>query len=193
MKDTFHWIIPIIVFFLFACKDQESVKSSIHIQTLLVNYLENPLGLDDAEPSFSWKMTSAERGKYQTAYQVLVSSSQENLDKGIGEMWDSGIIQSENSIHIPYKGNSLLSGQRYYWKVRIWDEKGLPSYFSEQAWFEMGKLDPEDWTAKWISQKEDSAGMPVLLPAPYFRREFKLEKDMGRARRYISGLGYYIA
>jgi len=138
-------------------------------------------------------MTSSDRGKNQSAYRILVALEKENLDFDIGDMWDSGKVQDDQSTNIVYKGKPLESGKRYYWKVKIWDEIGIPSDFSQVTWFEMGKLHPGDWHASWISQQKDSTGMPLLLSAPYFRKDFFINKEVLYARLYITGLGYYKA
>jgi alpha-L-rhamnosidase len=64
--------------------------------------------------------------------------------------WCSGRVSSGQSIHLPYKGKPLASGQRYYWRVRTWDAHGMVSPWSATAWWETALLKPEDWSAKWI-------------------------------------------
>ncbi len=146
---------------------------------LLCEYVSNPLGIDVAQPRFSWMLDHCQRSQLQSAYQVLVTSKQENLDAHNGDKWDSGKVVSAQSINILYRGSSLESGKTYYWKVRLWDKDGKVSSWSKIATFEMGLLKSEDWGGKWI-------GGEGLL-----RKEFTINKDMAQARVYISGLGYY--
>lgn len=161
--------------------------SNINPISLTCNYLENPLGVDTPTPRLSWKLQSDERGQYQTGYRILVSSSTEKLNNNQGDLWDSGKIISCDSIHIPYEGKSLLPRQTCFWKVCVWDKHGKISNWSNQGCWEMGLLSPKDWKAKWIGNRKNRDG----LPAPMFRQEFTLEKQVTKARAYICGLGYY--
>src|SRR5439155_240114 len=54
-------------------------------------------------------------------------------------------------------GSKLESRHRYYWKVRVWDERGQLSESTETSWWEMGFLTPDDWKAPWISWKNPEA------------------------------------
>ncbi len=126
---------------------------------LRCEYLVNPLGIDANTPRLSWQSDNSERNWKQAAYQILVASSPELLSAGNPDVWDSGRINSDESVDIGYRGPALNSRHRYYWKVRVWDAAGQPSESSESAWWEMGLLHPEDWKAKWIAWKnpEDRA------------------------------------
>lgn len=146
---------------------------------LLCEYCVNPVGLDVSRPRFSWVLIHEERGRKQSAYQILVASSMENIVRDIGDMWDSGKVCSNQSVNVEYSGKMLESGKIYYWKVRWWDDKDQASPYSKVATFEMGLLKQEDWRAKWIT------GGTLL------RRKFRLDKKVRLARIYVSGLGYY--
>src|SRR5215831_13776779 len=76
---------------------------------LRCEYLENPIGIDVEHPRLSWVMNSTERGQTQTAYQVLVASSAARLKANQGDVWDSGKVQSDQSIQVPYAGRRLVS------------------------------------------------------------------------------------
>jgi len=167
-------------------KEKEEMLGVRVPTNLLCEYTSNPLGIDVVQPRFFWVCNHSERGQIQSAYQILVGSNWANLDTENGDEWDSGKVVSEESINISYAGNSLESGKTYFWKVRIWDKNGKVSTWSKVATFEMSLLKPDDWKAHWIglSDKKNEKG-------PLFRKEFKLDKDIARARVYISGLGYY--
>ena len=92
-------------------------KKNIEPVGLQCEYLHNPSGLDIPHPRLSWKMgtTVAVRGQRQTAYQVLVASSRELLDKEQGDLWDSGQVHSDESVHIVYDGKTLITGQKCFW------------------------------------------------------------------------------
>lgn len=120
---------------------------------LRCEYLENPLGIDVAAPHFSWQSDSTERNWRQTAYEILVGSSDEDLRAGKADIWDSGKVESAESVGIVYRGPALESRKRYYWKVRGWDAGGHVLESTEGAWWETGLLHTTDWKAKWIRWK----------------------------------------
>ncbi|MHA1132484.1 MAG: glycoside hydrolase family 78 protein [Candidatus Helarchaeota archaeon] len=117
---------------------------------LRCEYLNNPLGIDVDKPRLSWILESDERNQIQTAYQILVASSQEMLDSDKGDLWDSKQIKSDETTHIDYAGIPLKSEMFCYWKVRVWDRNGVPSPWSDSAFWSMGLLNSADWKAKWI-------------------------------------------
>ncbi|MBD3373536.1 Bacterial alpha-L-rhamnosidase [candidate division KSB1 bacterium] len=166
-------------------------------KNLKVDYITQPLGLDTRSPGFSWEVGDLNRGAIQSAYQILLSASAANIDKNLGDMWDSGKIESDATIQIPYQGKPLESGTRYFWTVRTWDGAGTVSEYSPVTWFETGFLDPGDWTGEWISdgrtppEKDEDFYKPI--PVPLFRKSFTVSKKVHKARLYISGLGYYNA
>jgi alpha-L-rhamnosidase len=120
--------------------------------------LENPIGVDSIHPSLSWKLESDKRGEKQTAYRVLVASSIDKLDQDIGDLWDSGKVESDQSIHIAYAGKPLISKMTGYWKVITWGQDAQPGMWSPLSRWTMGLLKPSDWTAQWISAS--SAPLP---------------------------------
>lgn len=117
---------------------------------LTVDRQAAPLGLGDTAPELAWKLRAAGRGRAQTAYRIHVASSRARLAHGHGDVWDSGVVHSSDSAGVPYAGPALRSRGEYAWKVRVWDERGRPSRWSAQAHFEMGLLDGDDWSARWI-------------------------------------------
>ena len=148
---------------------------------LRVEYLTNPLGIDAARPRLSWRMTSAERNTVQSAYQIQVTRAGRPV-------WDSGRIQADSSVFVAYAGPALESRARYVWRVRVWDGKGRASAWSAPAWWEMGLLQPSEWTAAWIgSSAADSSGGP----APLLRRAFHLRGAVTSARLYATSHGLY--
>jgi alpha-L-rhamnosidase len=123
--------------------------------SLRCEYLTNPLGMDVPRPRFSWELESAVRGAGQSAYQVIVASSPEKLAKLEGDVWDSGRVESKQTVQIEYGGAPLVSNQRYHWTVRVWDELGREgNHEAATAWFETGLFAPADWAgAQWIAWK----------------------------------------
>jgi alpha-L-rhamnosidase len=171
------------------------VTSTMRAENPHCEYRINPVGLDVSQPHLSWTLASDQRGEKQTAFQVLVASSLETLAKDNGDLWQSGKVESDRQLHIPYAGKPLQSRMQAWWKVRVWDGKGEPSDWSAPGRWEMGLLGPADWEAQWIRHPapEPKSGEDCFNdhPAPLFRKEFSVEKPVARARAYISGLGYY--
>lgn len=183
LKKVCHLYIIITILSLIGSSCSEKNTSPIKVSDLKCEYQANPLGIDNEAPRFSWLLFSPERNQKQSAYRILVASSQEKLNNDIGDIWDSHKVKSDRSVQVAYEGIKLESGNRYYWKVRIWDKNRNKSEWSKPAYWEMGLLNAEDWKAEWITFKSESA--------PYFRKEFDLSGTIREARVYISGLGYY--
>ena len=100
----------------------------ISVAELRCEYDVNPLGIDARQPRMSWQVQSSGRNQVQTAYQVLVARSPKALSDG-DLVWDSGKVTSSQTVSIPYEGNPLRSGTRYYWKVRVWDGTDAASQY----------------------------------------------------------------
>lgn len=163
--------------------------------TLTCEYATNPLGIDAERPRFSWIPETEQRAQTQSAYQVRVASSREQLDADEGDKWDSGKIPSDRSVNIVYEGVALSSREVCCWKVRLWDGQDVQGEWSEVATFEMGLLAQSDpsspkgyaaagWHGKWI------AGSPEVS-APLLRKGFTLNTAVTRARAYVAGIGYH--
>ena len=181
----------------------------VHFQMLTCNYQTNPIAIDSEQPLLSWIVKADGYNREQTAFQILVASKEENLNEKEADFWNSGKVASSQSAHIKYKGNNLNPTQKYFWKVKIWDENGTASTWSQVNTFETGLMSEANWGgAKWISLSEDTrtseyrfrdyktGGMknPVKVtsnPVGYFRNEITANKEIKSARAYVCGLGYY--
>jgi len=156
--------------------------TSLTAPRLHCEHVVEPLGVQTPIPLLAWELYSSQPGTRQTAVQILAASSLERLGNGDGDLWDSGKIQS-TSNQMLYGNLSPQSGQRVYWKVRVWDEQDQPSSWSEPAWFEFGILHREEWEGEWIGAGDTEC-------APHLRREFEARVGLRSARAYFSGLGY---
>ncbi len=156
----------------------------LKVQNLLTDNLNNPIGIDEVIPKFSWQLESGKRNTMQTAYEIKVV-----LVKSI--VWSSGKIQSDESVHIAYNGTPLKSGKKYFWQVRVWDNNGKASSWSSPASFQMALLNKSDWKAKWI--EPGYAGDTVGAPCPMFRKQFSANKRIVSATAYITAHGLYEA
>src|SRR4029077_13742211 len=108
--------------------------------------------------------------------------------------WNSGKVNSAQSIHVAYAGKELPGTSQYFWKVKVFTNKG-ESAWSEAAHWSMGLLDKNEWQAKWIGYDKaspwDSITQWSRLSARYFRKEFQQAGTVKRATVYVCGLGVY--
>jgi alpha-L-rhamnosidase len=191
LKNTLTFFSVIFLLLFVSCQKKIVIRV---VDPRCENRIE-PLGINVASPYLSWKLESTQRAKKQAAYQIIVADSEENLSKNNGNLWHTEKILSDQSVQIKYNGMALSSGMSCYWKVRVWDEAGNLSDWSESSGWEMGLLAPDDWKAEWVNNGKNSPQNTDEFyendPAPLFRHEFKVEKKIRKARLYISGLGYY--
>ena len=126
---------------------------------LRVDDLAAPLGIDDPAPHFSWQLKDPARGAKQTGFEVLVASRAELLQQGNADVWDSGRVESSQSLNVHYAGPAVAASTRYFWRVKDWDAEGKPYPESEISWWETGLLMPAGWSANWIGYEtpEESA------------------------------------
>ena len=180
---------------------------------LRCEYRTNPLGIDTLRPRLFWRLESDERGQRQMAYRVLVASAADLLAADGGDLWDSGRVESDETIQVEYAGRPLASGQACFWKVRAWDAAGRLLAWSTPAFWTMGLLAPGDWRAQWIGYdapasaeflalsppppapqpgaKPGENAPEVYPPPPYLRKAFRIEKPVRRATAYASAFGQY--
>ena len=148
---------------------------------LRTEYLEDPIGLDAAQPRFSWKLDSSRQNVIQTARRIVAFSAGALL-------WDSGTVAGSESQRVRYEGPALLSRQQVEWRVTV--TAGEETAESGTAHFEMGLLSSSDWRAKWIEPERD-VDFDARKPAPYLRREFFVKSGLDHARIYQTAHGLY--
>ncbi|MBK1880482.1 alpha-L-rhamnosidase [Pelagicoccus mobilis] len=131
-----------------------------------------PVGYGDPEPRFSWKLEDERFGAAQTAYQIIVRDADDGR-----VIWDSGKVDSEQSLYVEYGGAPFASRDRLSWRVRYWDQNEEVSPWSESAGVEYGLLSNSDWQGKWIHQAKvrDLSGIEVTKAvygrAPRFSKD----------------------
>jgi alpha-L-rhamnosidase len=163
--------------------------SQLSVGNLSCDNRTGPLGIGNVQPRFSWQLYSAERNTMQTYYEVEVGTSVSSLEDNKHLDWKSGKSHSGQSVRVIYQGRSLTSNQKYFWRVRVWDNHDHVSSWSTPAFFQMGLLKESDWKAHWIEPgyTEDS----INRPSPLFRKEFSLDKKVFSATAYITAHGLY--
>ena len=162
---------------------------------LRCEYRLNPLGIDEAQPRLTWRVESDRRGAKQAAYQILVASSRELLNRNSGDLWDSGKVISGDTVNVAYAGQPLVSRQQCFWKICVWDADGKARWSVPASWT-MGLLQPVDWSADYISHRDTT---PVwkdpknlfLPPAYQYRKEFSTVKTVKRATVFATALGIH--
>ncbi len=141
------------------------------VDGLRCEFMKTPLGIDDVRPALSWTIQDDRRGVVQTAYRVLVASSEDLLAQGKGDLWDSGEVRSDQSHLVEYDGKPLSSRLRCYWKVAVKTNQDKQGVQSPSSWWEMGLLKPEDWQGCWI---QSAACTPVENDLTQFWTRFAL-------------------
>jgi alpha-L-rhamnosidase len=180
--------------------------SPVHLRT---NALESPLGIDTPHPTFSWQSDATTPNWMQSAYEVLVATDVKNLYPSKADAWDSGRINSSESVDIAYNGTGIKPQQRYVWQVLTWDDKGKQTT-SAPAWFETGLISAADWKAQWITRKDlvaeqelnairwiwlansDAMHVPSATPA-YFRYHLHLNAMPASASLHVLARGQFTA
>ena len=172
--------------------------------------LTNPIGLTNPHPRFSWQIESSEKNYRQQAYQIIVSQSKSGL-KGEGKnIWNSGRIESDNSVLVPYDGPTLRPATTYYWTVKTWSTTGKAFKWSKPQRFITGLLEEKDWhDAKWIALEQDRrtvvAGIHTAGAAhhllgqekigdyvqPQFRKIYTAVEKIRHATAFVCGLGHF--
>lgn len=138
---------------------------SLNTHNLRCEYKVEPVGIDARAPRLSWELSSSNRGVVQYAYQIVVADRPALLLPAKANVWNSGKITSAQSIQIKFQGKPLESAKTYYWKVRVWDNKGNVSAWSKTASWCTGLFTNGDWKgAQWIAY-EKLADSAVIVPA----------------------------
>ncbi|WP_080905448.1 family 78 glycoside hydrolase catalytic domain [Parabacteroides sp. Marseille-P3160] len=171
--------------------------ASVGVTHLRCEYRENPQGLDEGSPRFQWFLTPSDTtayGQAQTAYRILVSATLQGAEKKQGDMWDSGWIDSDQTHQIVYKGKELASDRTYYWRVRVRDESGQESAWSEIARWSTGLFHASDWTARWIGSEnrfEPTQSADCTIADPWLRKTVTLKKKPVKATLFVASIGYH--
>jgi alpha-L-rhamnosidase len=164
-------------------------SAQVNVKNLLCENISNPMGIDVKQPLLSWQLVSQIRNSMQAAYEIRVAEKIEDLTIGKNIIWNTGKVLTDQSAHIRYDGPGLQSAKKYFWQVRVWDNHGKSSKWSEPSFWQMGFLQSGEWKAKWIQPgyEEDI----VLRPSPLFRKTFSASKKIKTATVFITSYGLY--
>lgn len=186
-------------------------KSQISIRAALCDNRVNPVGIDPGDLFFSWEMQSSGQAVMQSAYQLVVASSIEKLNRGEFDLFNTNVVKSDQSIQVRYSGGALQSASTYFWKVRVWDNHNTPAAWSKNQSFTTGIFQASDWeNAQWIgleAMPESQRVAPFVhlrmkpndprilsnAVSPLLRKEFVSAKTVKKALLFISGVGHYEA
>ena len=113
------------------------------------------------KPQFGWIIDATTNNTIQTSYRVLLASDNKKLDNDEGDLWDSGKVDSDQSINIEYNGKPLEGDNIYYWKVKVWDNHGNESDFSDVSQFKTAKELLDHFTDRYPLQKEDDSPLQI--------------------------------
>ncbi|PXY41812.1 alpha-rhamnosidase [Flavobacterium cheongpyeongense] len=192
MKKSF---LHTFIFIVSLCFSLAQAQNKISVTNLQCEMLNNPEGIDVLKPRLSWQIKSDVNDVKQTAYQIMVASTLENLNANKADLWDSGRITSDESVNVIYNGKKLGDRQNAFWKVTVFTNKGeIKSAVT--AHFSIGILTYADWkSTRWIGyeklSKDDSVSQYSRLSARYLRKEINLKKQVKSAKVYIMGMGLY--
>lgn len=189
-----------LILLLAAMMAFSTITAQVSIINPTVEHQHRQMALATPEPRFSWCYSSGKNNVVQESYRIVVASSEENARNGVGDLWDSKVVASNQMIFIPYQGETLHSRDKAYWKIYAtltYDEKEgkrkKVKTESDVHYFEISLLNQEDWSAKWIGYDydDDTLIQKTRVAARYLRKEFTLQKKVREARLYICGLGQY--
>ena len=188
MKKIYYSILSMVLACAFtACQD----SSLLTVDDLKCEWLESPLAIDNTSPHFSWKMTGKQNGTASTAYQILVATDLDKLNEQDADLWNSDKVADTDVISVVYQGKPLASRSLAYWKVRVWNQNGEPSKWSEPALFGIGLLDNQEWAgASFIGVEQSDKKTQTT---PLMRKQFTYEPGDENVLLYVNSLGYHEA
>ncbi|WP_397445696.1 family 78 glycoside hydrolase catalytic domain [Polaribacter sp. R77954] len=186
-------LVNLVCLSLTSCEQNKNLEKANNLT--ISEGFKNPIGFYNPKPTFSWQLPVLENIKSQSAYQIVVASSQELLPNN-ADLWDSKKQETAQSTFISYKGKQLQSRQKVFWQVRFWNQDKKASEWSDINLFELGLLNNSDWKAKWIgldTAKDSIKGVrKFLMHRPqYLRKGFELNSEVEKARLYITSKGVF--
>ncbi|WP_129717457.1 alpha-L-rhamnosidase N-terminal domain-containing protein [Pedobacter sp. SYP-B3415] len=159
-------------------------SQKLAVYDLKINQLTNSLSTDLQNLNFSWKLKSSQKNTTQVQYELNLLS---DGGSGARKVW-SVKSPTDQSVAVRYAGDPLRSNAGYFWQVRVRDNHGNTSAWSERQHFRTAML-PQDWKAKWIGV----SGSDTSAVSPVMRKKFMLNKSVRTAYATITAKGLYEA
>ncbi len=178
MKKTYLFVL-FLFFYL------SNIQACISVTDLKCENLKNPVAINNVIPHFSWKIKIDRAGARQVYYEIQVASDSMSLINGKADLWNSGKTKSATSVMTPYNGKPLSSRSLCYWRVRIWDDKGKASGWSETARFGIGILN-NTMQGHYIGLSADAGN----IGSPILRKSFTIDKK-AISFLHVNSLGYH--
>lgn len=158
------------------------------ITQLEVDKLVNPLGLDSQNPDFSWVIQSDQYNLNQSHYQIFVATDKVFSSKSL--VWDSGKVNSSESVYVKYQGKALDFATKYYWTVKVWTNQSSRPRQSGIGFWTTGMMSSENWNSEWIGVDEKDK---KSKNSPYFTNDFSIDNQIISAQLFITSRGIYEA
>lgn len=183
--------------------------SDLKVEGLTCDFRTNPIGIGNLKPRLSWKLSSQNPNQKQKAYQIIVASSEDLILADSGDLWNTGIIWSNQSLNISYCGEKLSPNQTCFWKVKVWDGEEIETHWSDVNFWTVGLVNQDNWQSSWIGLKQERYdslisvkpwGNNMVLrkayktyPSVYLGHKFSTPKKVEKAIIYCTSLGVYTA
>lgn len=167
-------------------RDPGPSRGQLDVGDLRCEGLLSPRLVETRSPRFSWRMRSSARGALQQAYQLRIREVKTRAG-GSSTFLETPRIERPDSQWVQIEGLNVSPQSRYEWQVRLWDEQGRDSGWSEPATFETG-LQGREWRGEWISDGRKVA-VGDAPPARYFRGRFAAKGSPRRGTLYLSAFG----
>lgn len=150
--------------------------NKLSVKDFNIEYRAGGIGIDAAAPVFSWKLVSDKQNTVQNSYRLRVSGGK--LD------YDTGVIDSGQSVCVQYTGGKLAPQTEYRAEIGVIDNRGDKA--SAYLTFETGLMPGGNFTADFIS-----ADTPDRLACFEVFKGFSVKKKIVKARAYATALGMY--
>lgn len=171
-----------------------SLALTILVNHLTTEHLQEPLNIESDNPRLSWVITSDGKGVDQTAYHIIAATTAEKATALQGDLWDTELVNSEQSVDVPYAGRPLKTNERCYWRVQVVTTAGTSAWSDVAVWGK-GPEGESYWHGQWIGWDApfewDEETTHSRLSARYLRKTFESSKEVKRATLHIAGLGMY--
>ena len=160
-----------------------TAKQPLSLYDLRCEDLDSPTAIASTTPHFSWKLSAEASATKQTHYEVMVATTEKALKNNQPDLWSSGKVASDESVMVPYAGEALKSQTLAYWKVRVWDNHGNESAWSDVQRFGVGILSFDEWQGEYIGIKD--------CTVPQLRRKFEIKDKSATYMLHVNSLGYH--